>query len=255
MIGAIYGEEEKEVMQNLLSMGHAKVQDLRDAYQAKFKQAARSAPAVNGDAHHDDDESSGAKKNSKTGLFVDSLGQLDDVLCRLIQAELVVMVAEDSFRSPEDSYKAVEEEITKTFFAGGVRGTKGKEEYASKMSKRLREMRDEPFSLKRKIQSKASVSKRRKVSGWSHVNGGDGSDLILEVGSALRSSDGSELTIIQGRHCPAYQPRKVYRGAPQPAARSCCVGTVRRDYRRGLRDCAPATEQEDFPMPVKPGDR
>ncbi|KUI58009.1 DNA-directed RNA polymerase III subunit RPC3 [Cytospora mali] len=189
MIGTIYGEEEKEVMQNLLSMGHAKVEDLRDAYQAKFKQAARLMPAANGDAHHDEEEPAGAKKNSKTGLYVNSLAQLDDVLCRLIQAELVAKVSEDSFRSPEDRYKSVEEEITKTFFAGGIRGTKGKEEYAVKMSKRLREMRDEPFSLKRKLHAKISISKRRKVSGWSYVNGvdaSDTSDLVLEGDTVLR---------------------------------------------------------------------
>lgn len=232
MVGTVYGEEEKEVMQNLLSMGHAKVEDLRDAYQAKFRQAARLAPAANGDAQHDDNESTGAKKNSKTGLFVNSLAQLDDVLCRMIQAELVAMVFEDSFRSPEDRYKSVEEDIIKNFFAGGVRGTKGKEEYASKMSKRLREMRDEPFSLKRKLHAKISISKRRKLSGWSYTNGvdADDADLVLDVGSQLTGFDGAELTFTQGRHCPAYQLREVHRGTPQPAACSRCVRTVWRNY-------------------------
>lgn len=211
MIGATYGEEEKEVMQNLLSMGHANVEDLRDAYQAKFKQAARIAPASNGDAHYDDEEQSGPKKNSETGLFVNSLGQLDDVLCRMIHNELVAAVNEECFRSPEDRYKAVEEEITKTFFSGGVRGTKGKEEYTAKMSKRLREMRDEPFSLKRTIHGKMSVAKRRKLSG--HANGSD-KDLILEVGLHPMGLERVELTFIQGRYCPAHQPRQVHRGAP-----------------------------------------
>lgn len=173
-------------MQNLLSMGHAQIEDLRDAYQAKFKQAARLVPAVNGDAHNDDEEeAAGAKKDSKTGLYVNSLTQLDDVLGRLIQAELVAKVDEDSFRSPEDRYKSVEDEIIKTFFAGGVRGSKGKEEYAGKLSKRLREMRDEPFSLKRKHHAKISANKRRKVSGYSYANGTDASDLFLEVGYHL----------------------------------------------------------------------
>ncbi|KAJ0107273.1 DNA-directed RNA polymerase III subunit RPC3 [Diaporthe amygdali] len=189
MIGAVYGEEEKEVTQNLLSMGHAKVEDLRDAYQAKFKQAARLATTVNGDADHDDEDESGeAKKDSKTGLYVKSLEQLDDVLCRLIQAELVVTVTESSFRSLDDKYKALEDEIIKTFFAGGVRGTKGKEDYASRRAKRLREVRDEPLSLKGTLQSKISVSKRRKLSGWSYTNGGGASesDLIIDGDVALR---------------------------------------------------------------------
>lgn len=234
MIGTIYGEEEKEVMQNLLSMGHAQVEDLRDAYQAKFKQAARLAPAVNGDAHHDEEEeTTGAKKNSKTGLYVNSLAQLDDVLCRLIQAELVAKVDEESFRSPEDRYKSVEDEIIKTFFAGGIRGSKGKEEYAGKLSKRLREMRDEPFSLKRKLQAQISISKRRKVSGYSYVNGTDTSDndLALAVGFRLTDFQGVELTLIQGRHCFANQLREMHRAATQPAARPRCVRTIWRNYR------------------------
>lgn len=194
MIGAVHGEEEKEVTQNLLSMGHAKVEDLRDAYQAKFKQAARHTTAVNGDAdHHDDegeDESGQVKKDSKTGLYVKSLEQLDDVLCRLIQAELVGTVTEESFRSLEDRYKSLEDEIVKTFFAGGVRGTKGKEDYAIRRAKRLREVRDEPLSLKSQLQSKISMSKRRKLSGWSYTNGGSASegDLIIDVGCSRRAS-------------------------------------------------------------------
>lgn len=252
MIGTVYGEEEREVIQNLLGMGHAKVGDLRDAYQAKFK-AARLVPAANGDAQHEDEESTGSKKNSTTGLFVNSLAQLDDVLCRLIQAELVAMVREDLFRSPEDRYKSVEEEIIKTFFSGGIRGSKGKEEYESKMSKRLREMRDEPLSLKRTLHAKISISKRRKVSGWSYVNGTDAaeSDLVLEVGLRLIGLGGAKLTFFQARGCPAHQLREVHCGASQPAARSRCVGAIRRDYRRGLCCPAPATEQEDLSMPVE----
>lgn len=192
MIGAVYGEEEKEVTQNLLSIGHAKVEDLRDAYQAKFKQAARHAMAVNGDANyddHDDDEFGEAKKDSKTGLYVKSLEQLDDVLCRLIQAELIGTVTEDSFRSLEDRYKFLEDEIIKTFFAGGVRGTKGKEDFAIRKAKRLREVRDEPLSLKGQLQSKISASKRRKLSGWSYTNGGGASenDLVIDVGCSRRA--------------------------------------------------------------------
>lgn len=191
MIGAVYGEEEKEVTQNLLSMGHAKVEDLRDAYQAKFKQAARHATTINGDANHDDDDdddnegaSGEVKKDSKTGLYVKSLEQLDDVLCRLIQAELVGTVTEESFRSLEDRYKSLEDEIIKTFFAGGIRGTKGKEDYAIRRAKRLREVRDEPLSLKGTLQSKISMSKRRKLSGWNYTNGGGApeGDLIIDVG-------------------------------------------------------------------------
>lgn len=187
-MGSTYGEAEKEVMQNLLSMGHTKVEDLRDAYQAKFNQAARIASAANGATngatnHDDEAEFDAAGKDERTGLFVKSLQHLDDVLCRLIQAELVISVSESSFRSWEDMRSLIEDEVKKNYFAGGVRGAKGKEEFTSKLGKRLGEVRDGPFNLKRKLHTKIQMNKRRKLADWSSANTSlDGDDdLILDV--------------------------------------------------------------------------
>lgn len=194
MIGSAYGEAEKEVMQNLLSMGHTQVEHLRDAYLAKFKQTARLATAPNGGTngntngdtnHHEEDESSEAKQDKRTGLYIKSLEELDDVLCRMIQAELISEVTDSSFRSWEDTRKLVEDEVRTNYFAGGVRGTKGKEEFTSKLSKRLREVRDGPLKLKRNLQAKVQMNKRRKLSEWHSVNAGldTEGDLIIDVGS------------------------------------------------------------------------
>lgn len=189
MVGNVYGEAEKEVMQNLLSMGHTQVEHLRDAYQAKFQLAARLATATNGhtngDTHHDEEnELGGINKDDKTGLHIKSLEELDEVLGRMVHAELVVGVTQSSFRSWEDTRKLIEEEVRDNYFAGGVRGAKGKEEFASKLSRRLREVRDEPLSLKRKVHTKVQMNKRRKLSEWNSVNTGLGSDgdLFVDVG-------------------------------------------------------------------------
>lgn len=192
MVGSRYGDAEKELMTNLLSMGHTKVEDLRDAYRAKFKQAARLAPAVNGntngDSHHDEDDpfadDTAPKHDNRTGLHIKTLEELDEVLCRMINAELVSSVTESSFRSWEDTRKFIEDEVKTTYFAGGVRGAKGKEEYATKLSKRLREVRDDPLGLKRKIQAKMQMNKRRKLSEWNSVNAGydNEDDLVVDVG-------------------------------------------------------------------------
>lgn len=189
MMSAAYGEAEKEVVQNLLSMGHAKVENLREAYAAKFKHAERLAAAANGrNGHFDHTEAENGDEpvDNRTGLAVRSLEHLDEILCRLIQAELVISVAESSFRSWEDTRHAAEEEVKRNYFAGGVRGTKGKEEYTSKLSKRLREVRDDPLELKRKLQAKILMNKRRKVSEWNSVNASfdDESDLIIDVSSS-----------------------------------------------------------------------
>lgn len=190
MISATYGEAEKEVVQNLLSMGHTKVENLREAYSAKFKQAERLAAAANGTTNghsdHNETENGDELVDKRTGLAVRSLEHLDEILCRLIQAELVISVAEGSFRSWEDTRNAVEEEVKRIFFAGGVRGTKGKEDFASKLSKRLREVRDDPLNLKRQLQTKVQMNKRRKLSEWSSVNADsdDDSDLIIDVSNS-----------------------------------------------------------------------
>lgn len=186
MVGNVYGEAEKEVMQNLLSMGHIQVEHLRDAYQAKFQLAARLTMATNGrtngDTDHDEgDEFGETKQDDKTGLHIKSLEELDEVLGRMVQAELVVAVTQSSFRSWEDTRKVIEEEIRDNYFAAGVRGAKGKEEFASKLSRRLREVRDEPLSLKRKVHTQAQMNKRRKVSDWNSVNTGFGSGSGLSV--------------------------------------------------------------------------
>lgn len=187
MISASYGEAEKEVVQNLLSMGHTKVENLREAYATKFKQAERliavTNGTTNGHSEHDEADNKDAPVDKRTGLTVRSLEHLDEILCRLIQVELVTDVSESSFRSWEDTKSAVEEEVKRNFFPGGVRGTKGKEEFNAKLSKRLGEVRDEPLNLKRKLQAKLQMNKRRKVSEWNSVNASfdDDSELIIDV--------------------------------------------------------------------------
>lgn len=189
MMSATYGEAEKEVAQNLLSMGYAKVENLREAYMAKFKQAERLAAAVNGTingrSNHHETENGDEEHENRTRSPVRSLEHLDEVLCRLVQGGLVSSVVETSFRSWEDTKKAVEEDVTNKFFRQGVRGTKGKEDFAIKMSRELREVRDQPITnLKRKLQEKLQVNKRRKLSEWNSVNASfddDGSDLIIDV--------------------------------------------------------------------------
>ncbi|CAN8103956.1 unnamed protein product [Discula destructiva] len=200
IVGTAYGEREKEVMQNLLSMGHIQVEHLRDAYEAKFKQAALLSTASNGhsngaadgdkeddDPFADPDEPKPSKADNKTGLHIKSLQELDEVLACMIQAELVCCVTESSFRSWDDTRKLEEDTIRARDFSGGVRGGKGKEDFDSRVSKRLREVRDEPLSLKDKVQVKAQLNKRRKMTGWSSVNPvRDDSGLIIDGNVVLR---------------------------------------------------------------------
>lgn len=234
MMSSAYGEAEKEVVQNLLSMGYAKVENLREAYTAKFKQAKRLVAATNGATNghfdHDEAENGGDLVNKRTGLAVRSLEHLDEILCRLIQVDLVTSVAENSFRSWEDTKKAVEEEVTKNFFAGGVRGTKGKEDFASKLSKRLREVRDEPLGLKRRLQAKLQMNKRRKVSEWNSVNAGfdDDSDLIIDVCASSMARKYSLLTLRRATlFCGSTLKSVLLSSATSSLFMSCLKSTAR----------------------------
>lgn len=201
IVGTVYGEKEKEVMLNLLSMGHFQVEHLRDAYEAKFKQAALLSKGTNGhtngntndedeeddDPFADPDEPKAAKPDDKTGLHIRSLQELDEVLAHMIQTEMVCCVVESSFRNWDDIRKFEEDTIRARDFPGGVRGGKGKEDFDNKVAKRLREVRDEPLSLKGKILDKTHANKRRKLSGWNTVNSGlaDKDDgLILDVSAS-----------------------------------------------------------------------
>lgn len=214
IVGTVYGDKEKEVMLNLLSMGHIQIEDLRDAYQAKFKQAAQVSGATNGhtngntndededededDPFADPDEPKVTKPDDNTGLHIRSLQELDEVLAHLIQTELVCCVAESSFRNWDDIRKLEEDKILASDFPGGVRGGKGKEDYDNKVAKRLREVRDEPLRLKGKIAAKTVANKRRKLSGWNTVNSG-GADqddgLILDVSAIPRDLRTLGLTV------------------------------------------------------------
>lgn len=191
-------------MLNLLSMGHTQLEHLRDAYEAKFKQAALLSTAVNGhtngNSHEDDEEDPFAdphepkveKPDKKTGLHIKNLQELDETLGRLIQTEMVCCVTESSFRSWDDTRKLEEDKIRERDFPGGVRGGKGKEDFDNKVAKRLREVRDEPLGLKSKVHAKALVNKRRKVSGWNSVNSvleDSDSGLTMNVSRSRRVSE------------------------------------------------------------------
>ncbi|KAJ9149374.1 DNA-directed RNA polymerase III subunit RPC3 [Pleurostoma richardsiae] len=184
MVESVYGPAEKDVLQSLLLLGHTQIADLKAAYEAKINARAR---VPNGSSF---DEDGGEHRISQSDLVVESLEHLNSALCRLIEAELVVVVSPVSFRSPEDTYKDIEAEVLSTYFPGGVRGGKGKDEFARRLAERLGEARDEPKKLKRKLQQNGAVAaiKRRKVVNGDVANGTHGSynDPPLDPKTVLR---------------------------------------------------------------------
>lgn len=159
MVETSYGPPAKDVMQNLLLSGQTRIGDLVVAYQERIEQDNKQKAA------------SPDEESYKSNLLVKSTGQLNSIICRLVEAELIDQVTANTFESPEDILKKVEKEVNDKHFFGGVRGTKAKIEYQEKLAERLREVRSEPKSLKRKLEQNGSTAKRRKLLGGGMTNG------------------------------------------------------------------------------------
>ncbi|KAF9878525.1 hypothetical protein CkaCkLH20_04017 [Colletotrichum karsti] len=155
MVGIEYGSAEQEVVQTILQLGHARVSDLAQAFDA------RNEAGVNGDYTngHTNGDGSKPKTNGHSNSFID----IHAVLHRLVAAEIVDQVGPKTFRNPEDVYNEIEEEVTKAP-PGEKTTARNKELMQTEVSRRLREARDESKKLKRQLGRVAMFpTKRRKL--------------------------------------------------------------------------------------------
>lgn len=170
LVESVYGAAEKDVFQSLLLWGQTKVAQVTAAYEeqihrhAKLTASGSAAGKMANGGGHDEEDVGGS-------LAIRSIDELNAALGRLVDAELVEVVSAVSFRSPEDAFKDIEEVIMRNHFPNGVRGAKGKDEYARLLSQRLRDVRDAPLSLKRKLRQNGGPIKRRKLANGNATNG------------------------------------------------------------------------------------
>ncbi|KAF5003731.1 hypothetical protein FDECE_9739 [Fusarium decemcellulare] len=149
-----YGTAERELVQTLMLLGHARITDLSHAFGSR-------APRINGHTNGDHD--------SRNGL-IESESHLNYVLVRLIRAEIIETVRPDSFRNPQDVYREIENEVTQT--RPGEKVTKTKGEAQRQIIDRIRTFRDQSTTLKRQLdQSGDFGTKRRKLTNGSAQNG------------------------------------------------------------------------------------
>lgn len=136
-------------------LGHVRIADLAQAFESR-------KPKVNG-------HSNGAIQSS-SGL-IESEGELNHVLARLIQAEIVETVRPDSFRNPKDVYFEIERDVTKTR-PGEKASSKNKAESQRLIAERMQQFRDQSTILKRQLdQRRGPVTKRRKLENGHDQNG------------------------------------------------------------------------------------
>ncbi|KAM5377396.1 hypothetical protein ACJZ2D_005077 [Fusarium nematophilum] len=148
-----YGTAERELVQTLMLLGHARIADLSQAFGSR-------APRVNGHTKGDHD--------SRNGL-IESESHLNAVLVRLIRSEIIETVRPESFRNPRDMRREIEDEVTKT--RPGEKA-KSKTEAQQQIIERFRIFRDQPKILKRQLdQSGDFVPKRRKLANGTAQNG------------------------------------------------------------------------------------
>ncbi|KAK1986006.1 RNA polymerase III subunit RPC82 [Colletotrichum cereale] len=158
MVGIEYGGAEQEVVQTIMQLGHARVSDLLQAFES------RDGLGINGDhASNGHVNGHGSKPRTNGNTLAHSSHELHAILSRLIAAEIVDQVGPKTFRNPEDVYREIEEEVTKT--APGERTTaRNKELMQQEVAKRLREARDESKKLKRQVGRGGMLpTKRRKL--------------------------------------------------------------------------------------------
>ncbi|KAJ0297218.1 hypothetical protein COL5a_011708 [Colletotrichum fioriniae] len=158
MVGIEFGPAEQEIVQTIMQLGHARVSDLLQAFEGRNGTGLNGDHATNG---HVNGNGSKAKVNGHRPSH--AAQELHAVLNRLIVAEIVDQVGPKTFRNPEDVYREIEEEVTKT--APGERATaRNKELMQTEVSKRLREARDESKKLKRQVgRGNMFSTKRRKL--------------------------------------------------------------------------------------------
>lgn len=102
-----YGTDAKDVVQNLLLLGHAKVGDLVDAYQFKTK-------LTNGQTNGMTNGVNGTEGRDKFNL--------DGILKRLLDEGFVEPLVKSMFKSPADTYLEAEKDITRSAGAAATAG-------------------------------------------------------------------------------------------------------------------------------------
>ena len=102
-----YGADAKDVVQNLLLLGHAKVGDLVDAYHSKTK-------LTNGQTN--------GTTNGVNGTEASDNLNLDGILKRLLDDGFAEPLVKSMFKSPADTYLEAERDITRSAGAAATAG-------------------------------------------------------------------------------------------------------------------------------------
>ncbi|KAG9231006.1 DNA directed RNA polymeras-like protein III subunit Rpc82 [Amylocarpus encephaloides] len=147
-----FGVLTREVVQNLLLLGHSTVSDLCDAYEAQKKQQSRLVDLARQNELRrkeetvEDEQMNGLAKeingaNNHPPVTIATTGQLHTALFRLFDAALIERVVGTMFESPSDVQTKLEREIVQEGNGANLKTSKTKEELTKRLLGRLRKDR------------------------------------------------------------------------------------------------------------------
>ncbi|QSZ34520.1 hypothetical protein DSL72_006114 [Monilinia vaccinii-corymbosi] len=155
IVGEQFGSVATDIMEQLVLLGHAKVSNIvAELNKSHEVQTNGNGNAING-------------ATNGNGIHSYSSGQLNHTLIQLLEEGFIQPVGQNMFRSPTDSYNAVEKALLQDSYGGATRGTKQKDELRSRIRVRLQELRAEvpnwkPVGYSRHMNG--SAPKRRRLS-------------------------------------------------------------------------------------------
>jgi DNA-directed RNA polymerase III subunit RPC3 len=163
MIERKFGHSERDLVQTLLMLGHARIHDLTQAF------ASRS--------HKNERQTNGSHKRSNG--TIESGTQFQSVLARLIRAEIIEAVLEDSFRSPMDMHQEITQDVTKTA-PGEKASVRDRADQEKRIAEHYRIFLDRGRELKHWVDQNQgpSVTKRRKLENGKAINGGNEEETV-----------------------------------------------------------------------------
>ncbi|POS83180.1 hypothetical protein EPUL_003891, partial [Erysiphe pulchra] len=134
-----YGAVARDVVQNLLLLGHTKISQLEGAYEMRNKQQILKNHDLT--SNLENGEIKGQSNYNEE--YISTPGQFHSTILKLLQVGVLEEVSEHMFRSPSDTYNRIEKETLQLYFGGSTKGNKQKEELKHKVRARLQSLRSD----------------------------------------------------------------------------------------------------------------
>lgn len=198
MIRSRFGNTARDIVQILLFLGHANIDQLVQTYESRRASV---------DAHVNENSEkplvNGLQNGSKDHAETVAASHIQEVIIRLLEAGFLQPVVPRMFQSPSDTYEQVEKEILRERFQGSLKGTKQKEELRQKIAERLQEIRSEGEEWQRKGAKRAlngnhydGSEKRLKVTNGGGAPNGGAHIRFHESGFDVGASKSLELVLM-----------------------------------------------------------